>query len=319
MRASRLLSILLSLQARGLVTAQELAEQCEVSVRTIYRDIDALSAAGVPVYSERGSEGGYRLLDGYKTRLNGLSQLEAESLFLAGLTGPAADLGLGAVMATAQTKLVAALPQAMRPSVERMRSRFHFDAPAWFAGAEAAPYLRAVAEAVWEQTPLQVRYRSWKAERERRIEPLGIVLKGGAWYLVAQEQGNSPRTFRVSRILELERLGGSFEPPDDFDLQAHWRASAESLEAQMYERQATARLSPRGAELLAVFSPPFVRTRIRLSDDCDASGWRTATFPVRGDAADLLALGDEIEVLEPPELRARMGVVAQALSRLYGT
>ncbi|MGF6904476.1 helix-turn-helix transcriptional regulator [Paraburkholderia sp. GAS348] len=135
MRASRLLSILMTLQARGRVSAQSLADECAVSLRTIYRDIDALSAAGVPVQSERGAEGGYRLLDGYRTRLNGLSSQEAEALFLAGLPGPVQALGLGAVMAGAQTKLLAALPVELRSTAERMRSRFHLDAPAWFADA----------------------------------------------------------------------------------------------------------------------------------------------------------------------------------------
>ena len=116
MRASRLLSILTTLQARGRVTAGALAQECEVSLRTIYRDIDALSAAGVPVYSERGSEGGYRLLDGYRTQLNGLSAKEAEALFMMGLNGVAADLGLGGVMLAAQTKLLSAVPAAMRPA-----------------------------------------------------------------------------------------------------------------------------------------------------------------------------------------------------------
>src|SRR5581483_9955258 len=156
MRASRLLSILTTLQARGRITAPELAEACEVSVRTIYRDIDALGAAGIPVYSERGAEGGYRLLDGYRVRLNGLSAKEAEALFLTGLSGPAADLGLGAVMTAAQTKLLAALPQDLRASAERMRNRFHLDAPAWFAEAERPIHLTTIADAVWRQKAVQM-------------------------------------------------------------------------------------------------------------------------------------------------------------------
>ena len=189
MRASRLLSILTTLQARGRVTAQVLAEECEVSLRTIYRDVDALSAAGIPVYSERGSAGGYRLLDGYRTRLNGLSAREAEALFLTGLSGPAADLGLGAAMAAAQLKLLVAMPADLRAGAERMRARFHLDAPAWFGEAEQPANLQLVAGAVWKQLRIRMRYRSWKAERERIVEPLGLVLKGGAWYLVGRCDG----------------------------------------------------------------------------------------------------------------------------------
>ncbi len=137
MRASRLLTILNVMQARGRVTAPELAAECEVSLRTVYRDIDVLSAAGIPVYSERGADGGYRLVDGYRTQLNGLSAKEAEALFMTGLSGPAADLGLGAVMAAAQNKLLSAMPAQLRAGAEQMRARFHLDAPAWFAQAGA--------------------------------------------------------------------------------------------------------------------------------------------------------------------------------------
>ena len=153
MRASRLLSILTTLQARGHVTAPELADACEVSVRTIYRDIDALAAAGIPVYAERGAEGGYRLLDGYRVRLNGLSQPEAEALFMTGLPGPAAALGLDAAMLAAQTKLMAALPANLRPNAGRMQERFHLDAPSWFGETEQPKHLRAIAGALLRETP----------------------------------------------------------------------------------------------------------------------------------------------------------------------
>jgi len=154
MRASRLLTILMTLQVRGLVTARALADECEVTLRTIYRDIDALSAAGVPVYSERGPHGGYRLLDGYKTRVNGLSSQEAETLFLSGLPGPAAELGLGAALATAQLKLLNAIPGELRGDAERLRSRFHLDAPGWFKSSDQVPDLPVIAQAVWTQKRL---------------------------------------------------------------------------------------------------------------------------------------------------------------------
>jgi predicted DNA-binding transcriptional regulator YafY len=183
MRASRLFSILTTLQARGQVTAPELAKACEVSVRTIYRDIDALAAAGVPVYADRGAEGGYRLLDGYQVRLNGLSRPEAEALFMAGLPGPAAALGLDAAMIAAQTKLMAALPDNLRPNASRMQQRFHLDAPGWFGETEEPKHLRVIASAVLREILIEIRYQSWKAEKRRRVAPLGLVLKGGCWYL----------------------------------------------------------------------------------------------------------------------------------------
>src|ERR1700722_2225837 len=160
MRASRLLTILTLLQARGRVSAPEFAAECGISLRTVYRDMDALSAAGIPVYSERGSEGGYRLLDGYRMQMNGLSAKEAEALFMTGLSGFAADLGIGAVMAAAQNKLLSAMPAQVRAGAEQMRARFHFDAPAWFAQAERPKHLPLVADAVWAQRLIRIRYQS---------------------------------------------------------------------------------------------------------------------------------------------------------------
>lgn len=319
MRASRLLSILTTLQARGRVTAQALAGECEVSLRTIYRDIDALSAAGIPVYAERGSGGGYRLLDGYRTRLNGLSAREAEALFLTGLSGPAADLGLGAVMATAQLKLLAALPAEIRTSAERMRTRFHLDAPAWFTQAEQPAHLPLVARAVWEERRIHIRYRSWKAEKERLVAPLGLVLKGGAWYLIGGVEGDA-RTYRISRIRELTVLEDGFERPPGFDLAAYWTGATQRLEAELHAGRATVRLSPWGVTMLPAFTSPFVQAGTEIGSGADAEGWRTATLPigsVRQAAVELLRFGAEAEVLDPPELRARMAEIASGLHRLY--
>jgi predicted DNA-binding transcriptional regulator YafY len=247
MRASRLLSILTTLQARGLTTAEALAEECGVSLRTIYRDIDALSSAGIPVLSERGAEGGYRLLNGYRTQLNGLSEKEAEALFLTGLSGPAADLGLHAMLVAAEKKLMSALPAPLRAGAERMRARFHLDAPAWFREAERPKLLPLVASAVWEQHRIRMRYRSWKSEKPRVIDPLGLVLKGGAWYVVGQTE-EGLRTYRVARILKLDVLEKRFERPEGFELEAYWTASTKRLESELHSNQATVRMSPRGAQ-----------------------------------------------------------------------
>jgi predicted DNA-binding transcriptional regulator YafY len=319
MRASRLLSILTTLQARGHVTAAMLARDCEVSVRTIYRDIDALSAGGVPVYSERGSEGGYRLLDGYRTRLNGLTAREAEALFMIGLAGPAADLGLGPVMMAAQAKLLSAVPEPFRAGAAQMRARFHLDAPAWFVQAEQPAHLPLVAGAVWAQHPIRIRYRSWKAEKQRTLEPLGLVLKGGAWYLVARVEG-AARTYRIARILDLEVLDQRFERPAAFDLEAYWRDGTRRLEADLHRNQATIRLSPWGQKMLATVAMPFVTAATRFEGEADADGWRVASLPVGSIAqacADLLRFGADAEVLEPPELRAKMAEIVGGMSRLY--
>ncbi|HEX4182270.1 MAG TPA: YafY family protein [Caulobacteraceae bacterium] len=319
MRASRLLSILTTLQARGRVTAAELADEAEVSLRTIYRDIDALSAAGVPVYSERGSEGGYRLLDGYRTQLNGLSAREAEALFMIGFSGLAADLGLGAVMMAAQNKLLSAVPASMRAGAEQMRARFHLDAPAWFAEGEQPVHLPLVAHAVWDQKAIRIRYRSWRSERERRVEPLGLVLKGGSWYLAGQVAGDI-RTYRIARILELTVLNESFERPAGFELETYWRANARRVEAELHAGRATVRLSPWGVRLLEQLTSPYVRSETRLEPETDAEGWRRAAIPVgsiRQACLELLRLGVEVEVLDPPELREKMAEVAAGLDAIY--
>ena len=319
MRASRLLSILTTLQARGRVTAGELSDECEVSLRTIYRDIDALSAAGVPVYAERGSAGGYRLLDGYRTRLNGLSAQEAAALFLTGLPGPAADLGLGAVMAGAQNKLLAAMPAQIRAGAAQMRARFHLDAPAWFAEGEQPAHLPPVAGAVWDQQRLRMRYQSWRGEKQRVVEPLGLVLKSGAWYLVGQV-GGSARTYRVGRILELEVLDQRFERPDGFDLESHWREGAQRLEAELYANRARVRLSPMGVKMLEMFLSPFVRSAAEIEGEADQAGWVNAILPVgsvRQATTEFLRFGAEIEVLDPPELRDRMAEVVERMAGIY--
>src|SRR4051794_31930932 len=207
MRAGRLVSLLLLLQTRGRMTARELADELEVSVRTVYRDVESLGSAGVPIYADRGPAGGYQLLDGYRTRLTGLTGDEAGTLFLAGMPGPAAELGLGSVLAAAELKLRASLPGELADRADRIRERFHLDAPGWFRNSEATPYLATVADAVWQGRMVAVRYRRWKVPREvsRTLSPLGVVLKAGRWYLVAGS-GERVTAYRVVNILHAELL-----------------------------------------------------------------------------------------------------------------
>lgn len=319
MRASRLINILTTLQAKGLVTAEALADENDVSVRTIYRDIDALSLSGIPVYSERGSDGGYRLLDGYRVRLNGLTPAEAEAMFLSGIPGAAADLGLGSLMAGAQKKLTAALPEDLRESARRMQSKFHLDAPAWLAEGEQPVYLQAIADAVWNSKRIRMRYRSWKAEKNRLADPLGIVMKGGAWYLVARVDG-TPRTYRISRVLDLIVTDERFDWPRDFDLAAYWSENTRRLELELYPNRATIRLSPWGLKEIEHMAPPYVRANLELLGEPDALGWRTASLLVaheRMAVSEFLKLGTEVEVLDPPELREAMRRAAHALTERY--
>jgi len=223
MRASRLVSIILLLQARGRLTAAQLARELEVSVRTVYRDVESLHTAGIPLYGDAGHRGGYQLLDGYQTRLTGLSAEEAKALSLSGLPGPAAELGLGSVLAAAQLKVQAALPPAFAEQLGATAQRFHLDATGWYAQAEDAPFLPAAADAVWRGAAVRVRYRRWKAptDVDRRLEPYGLVLKAGRWYLVAAP---GPRTYRVDQILDLAVLKESFTIPENFSLAGYWQS-----------------------------------------------------------------------------------------------
>ena len=175
MRASRLLTIMMLLQTRGRMSAEALSEELDVSVRTVYRDIDQLSAAGVPVYADVGRNGGFALLDGWRTRLTGLTPSEAQAMFLAGLPGPARELGLGDNMQQAELKLLAALPPDWQAEAKRMSSRFHLDPGGWFQPGYIHQHLKAVADAVWSETRISIRYESWTRVSDRDIDPLGLV------------------------------------------------------------------------------------------------------------------------------------------------
>jgi predicted DNA-binding transcriptional regulator YafY len=319
MRASRLVNLLLLLQSGGPQTSAQLAAELEVSVRTVYRDVDALAEAGVPIYAERGPAGGIRLVDGYRTRLTGLTSDEAEALFLAGLPGPAAELGLGSVVTAARLKVLAALPSELRARATRIQARFHFDAPGWFKQSEPVPCLELLAGAVWESRAVEVTYRRDERIERRGLLPLGLVLKGGIWYLVAISKGE-PRTFRVSRVEEAV-LGDPFERPADFDLPSFWAASTARFEEAQAPVEVTARVQPGCREALERTVGPAAAATIRRMGRPDADGTETVRFRHEStDAAylDLLRLAGRAEAIGPPELRERLVTTARGLAERYG-
>ncbi|HEU0199604.1 MAG TPA: YafY family protein [Burkholderiaceae bacterium] len=319
MRASRLLSILMLLQTRGRMSAQALAAELETSVRTVFRDLDQLSAAGVPVWADRGRNGGFQLQDGWRTRLTGLTSDEARAIFMTGLPGPAEELGLGEAMASAQLKLLAALPADWQGDAQRVGSRFHLDPIDWFRNAEPPEYLRTVAEAVWSERRLKIRYQSWNRVSDRVVDPLGLVLKAGMWYMVARAE-REQRTFRLSSIQALEPLAERFSRPRNFDLGKYWTASTKRFEAGVYRSEAQLRVTALGLRRLQSLSAIVAAAATRTATPPDADGWMSVTIPIESaaDAArELLRLGPEGEVLQPPELRALMKETAARLAGMY--
>ncbi|MEH0938072.1 helix-turn-helix transcriptional regulator [Micromonospora psammae] len=322
MRASRLVSLLLLLQNRGRLTARELADALEVSVRTVYRDVESLGAAGVPVYADRGPAGGYRLLDGYRTRLTGMTAGEAEALVLAGMPGPAAELGLGSVLAAAELKLRAALPAELADRGDRVRQRFHLDAPGWFRDPEPVPHLTALAGAVWEDRMVRVRYLRWQRPREvtRVLAPLGVVLKAGRWYLAALS-GDQLRTYRVGAVRQVTVLDERFDRSADFDLAAFWADWTDRYERGVYRDEARIRVTAAALEFMAYVWPTAMSRAARAAaGEPDAEGWRHTTVPiesVRHGHTELLKLGAQVEVLAPPELREMVAATAHAMAERY--
>ncbi len=318
MRASRLVSLLLLLQTRGGMTAAELARELEVSVRTIHRDVEALGAAGVPVFAERGPHGGIRLVDGYRTRLTGMTSEEADALFLSGLPGPAAELGLGTVVAAARLKVLAALPTELRGRASRLLERFHLDAAAWFRAGEDVPHLAAIAQTVWDGTRLELDYDRGDHIVTRLLDPLGLVLKAGVWYLVASHDGQL-RTYRISRVRDVSPLPDHASRPAGFNLAGYWADSIAAFERDTPRIEVTLRVRREASAWLDDVldaSPPA--TAVELPDE--PGGWRrvrvTFDWP-REVAGRLLALGGSVEVLEPPELRDEIAGLARDVLARY--
>lgn len=319
MRASRLLTILMLLQSRGRMSAEALAAELEVSVRTVYRDVDQLSASGVPIYAEIGRNGGFALLDGWRTRLTGLTPPEAKALFLAGLPGPAAELGLGDAMADAELKLLAALPADWQDEARRVSSRFHLDPRGWFQEAATVAALRTIADAVWSERQIAVTYESWTKVAERVLDPLGLVLKSGLWYLVARS-GEKIRTYRLEAIRALTVTDVTFQRPDRFDLAAYWAESTTQFEKDVYIGTAQIRASPTGLTRLKELNATYRRAIEGAAAAPAADGWTHVALPIEETAwtARLLTrIGAEMEVLSPPELRAAMGEIARRMAALY--
>jgi predicted DNA-binding transcriptional regulator YafY len=301
MRATRLVSLLLLLQMRGQLTALELAGHFEVSVRTIHRDVESLAAAGVPVEAVRGPAGGYRLAGGYRTKLTGLTADEAEALFVA--PAPAAELGLGGVLANARLKVLAALPAELQERAGRAGRYFHLDTRRWFRAEDTVPHLPTIAAATWQGRRLATRYRERRVV-QRTLDPFGLVLKGGAWYLVARRSVGM-RVYRVSRFASVRMREDAFERPEDFDLAEYWEEWSRSFEASVRQVEVKIRASD-------------VVRRLLPEDLRGERGVYVVRFDSLDDAfRELLKFGTDAEVIAPVELRERVAATARDVAAIY--
>ncbi|PAZ10410.1 transcriptional regulator [Streptomyces sp. SA15] len=323
MRAARLIKMVLLLQSRPSMTAAELARELEVSERTVTRDAQALSEAGVPVYADRGRAGGYRLIGGYRTRLTGLARGEAEALFLSGVPGALREMGLEDAASAARLKVSAALLPSLRDASRTAAQRFHLDAPNWFKEPKTPELLPAVADAVWDDRRIVTRYRSREAEVERELEPYGLVLKAGVWYLCARVAGRgSYRVYRIDRFTAVEAGEERFARDEEFDLPGFWEERAEQFARSILHAEVVVRLSADGVRALPyAVDPQSAREALQAAGATDEDGWVTVTLPVESEEVahtQLAALGPEVEVLAPEGLRARFASDAIRLARMYG-
>ena len=319
MRADRLLNLLLLLQNRGRLTAAEAAERLEVSVRTVQRDIDALSAAGVPVYAERGRGGGLRLRPGFTTRLTGLSSDEAEALALVSTPFILSDLQIDRSFGSALEKIAAAIPAVHRIRARDARNRLMVDTLPWFR--EAAPdtavrHLEALRRAVWTDSVCRLDYRRGDGLRKRyRIEPYSLVAKVDLWYLVGRT-GNGMRVFRLSRIEWLEVTDTRFARPADFDLPRFWRRWCRRFESQPLGRYwVTLLLTPRARDhLLDRYGGWHARALAAWEEKND---FRVVTLDLESEeiaARIVFELAGEARILEPDGLRDVIRARARAIA-----
>ncbi|MEV6114322.1 WYL domain-containing protein [Streptomyces sp. NPDC052109] len=317
MKSDRLLSILLLLQTRGRVPARELADRLEVSVRTIYRDVDALSASGVPVYAERGRHGGIELLAGFRTDVTGLTADESRALFILAAQGAHAALGLDAALGSALRKVMAALPAPHRPAAEVTSRRILVDATRWKSGPQQAVDLEVLQDAVFSDRRLRLRYRhsGVREPRTYTVDPYGLVAKAGVWYLAADRRG-VPRLFRADRIRSARTLDEPVRRRPGVELADLWEVLRRRVEERKGGVDVTVRVR---RERLDLFQRIVAADLSGPPDDDGESEWVTArlTYPVLRAVRQLLAFSDQVELVDPPEARAELLAAARSVTALY--
>jgi len=314
MRSQRLVSCMLLLQSKRRTTARDLATSLEVSTRTVYRDVEALCASGVPIHMERGPLGGIVLADDYRRALAQFTDGELQALFAAG-TGPMADLGLSALPQALQ-KLAGALPAPQRRAAEASRSRLLLDHNRWSRGEQPTSILAQLRGACERERRIRLEYRDRnRAVTERTLEPLGLVAKAGVWYLIASEREKGYRTFRVERILTVRELSETFARPADFNLETYWNESVASLE-RASETTYDVVLRLRSEQLWRVTS--FWKTEV-LAEERDTTTLRIAFPSPEMAGVHLILCGEAAELVSPAELASTVAAYARAALTRYAT
>jgi predicted DNA-binding transcriptional regulator YafY len=302
MRADRLLSMLLLLQTRGKTTARELSRELGVSRRTILRDVEALSYAGIPIYADGGHGGGIALDENYRTKLTGLKEAEIQALFASSSARLLQDVGLGEAAESTWLKLTAALPERHQPAVHEIRQRLLIDPLWWWHETQPQPFMADLQGAVFDDRCVQVLYEHYDGTlAERVLEPFSLVAKASLWYLIARREGEL-RIYRLSRFHSVTLLDDHFQRPDDFDLAAYWQSHTREFIESLSEYICTLRIHESRMNFVQWLTPG----RCEILAPADADGWLTAR--VRLDNLDMakmlvFGLGKQGQVVEPPELR----------------
>jgi len=321
MRADRLIAMLMLLQAHGRMTAQELSERLEVSPRTVYRDLDALSASGVPVYAERGPNGGCELLERYRTNLTGLTESEVRALFMFTVPNLLTDLGANKASEAAMLKLTASLPAPFRKDADEVRAKLHLDAAGWFQVKDPIPYLSLLQDAVWQERRVRMEYRRGDGRWVKRlVDPYGLVAKTSVWYLVGLIYGGMPMVYRVSRIQSAELTESRFVRPAAFDLAAFWQEWREKFEQEQAVFPVTLRVHPEGVTALTHQLGEGVMQLVLAAESMaqDGSVVIELKFASVEDACQKLAgMGTAVQILAPDSLRRHMVNHAKLLLTLY--
>lgn len=320
MRADRLLTLLLLLQIHGKMTAEELARELEVSERTIYRDIDSLCFAGVPVYSESGHGGGFALIENYRTQLTGLNKDELHALFMLGSLTPLADLGLSKKLQSALLKINASLSQNNTNYEEKMHQCFYYDSTRWYPTEDSIPHLLVVQEAVWGNRKLRLVYRpQYSIEITQDVSPYGLVAKAGVWYLVCAK-GDAIHVHRVSDLISAQILEEVFDRPEGFDLVSFWKTWCSDYEVILSHFIVTVNVAPAMLPELQKYFGNSIYDQINNTGNRDSKGWirlKLSFYSFEAARERILGLGGAVEVLEPRALRQSVIDYAEQINALY--